>query len=696
MILKEYQAEEIRNVAVLGHASSGKTSLCEAMLYTAGATTRLGRIEDGTTLSDYHDDEILRKFSISSSLLNFEWNKIKTNLLDAPGYLDFISESKALTRVADLALIVVHGQSGVEVGTELIFNYAKNDNLPTWFVVNMMDKEHADFEKTLSELRKSFGKKVVPIQIPANLAPDFDSIVDILSNKINRYSKDGKGTFTEVDITGELSSKIEVKRNELMESVAESDDALLEKFFENGTLTEEELRVGLKKAIMTCNLFPVLVTSAYQNIGVRKMMDLISSYAPAPNERESICGTFKDTEVKRPMNDKELTALFVFKTINELHVGELSLFKVISGNVKSGVDLLNTTNSKYERIGQIFCLNGKEKQEIGHLHAGDIGTVVKLKYTHTTDTLCDSKSPVTFPKIKFQAPVLQVAVEPKSRGDEEKISTGLQSLADEDPTMTFHFDPELKQTILSGQGELHLTIILERLKQKFNVEVNQLPPRIPYRETIKKRGDSKYRHKKQTGGAGQFAEVWMYIEPLESGAGVQFVNTLVGQNVDRVFVPSVEKGVRAACEEGILAGYTVTDVKAVFYDGKMHPVDSKDIAFQIAGKGAFKECFMDANPILLEPIFNLEVIVPDEFMGDVMGDISVRRGKIQGMDVEGQFQKITAKVPLAELYRYSTSLRSMTQGRGMHRQSFSHYEPMPRESQEKVTEEYRKKREEGN
>ncbi|MFA4839674.1 MAG: elongation factor G, partial [Candidatus Neomarinimicrobiota bacterium] len=626
--MKEYQTEEIRNVVVLGHASSGKTSLCEAMLYTAGATTRLGRIEDGTTLSDYHDDEIQRKFSISSSLLNFEWNKIKTNVLDAPGYLDFIGESKGLTRVADLALIVVHAQSGVEVGTELIFNYAKNDNLPTWFVVNMMDKEHTDFEKAISELRKSFGKKVVPIQMPANLASDFDSVVDILSNKINRYSKDGKGTFTEVEIVGELASDIEAKRNELMESVAESDDALLEKFFENGTLTEDELRIGLKKAIMTCNLFPVLITSAYQNIGVRKMMDLIGSYAPAPNEREPLHGTFKDTEVKRAMNDKELTSLFVFKTINELHVGELSLFKVISGNVKSGVDLLNTTNSKYERIGQIYCLNGKEKLEVGHLHAGDIGTVVKLKYTHTADTLCDPKSPVTFPKIKFQSPVLQVAVEPKTRGDEEKISAGLQSLADEDPTMTFHFDPELKQTILSGQGELHLTIILERLKQKFNVEVNQLPPRIPYRETIKKRGDSKYRHKKQTGGAGQFAEVWMYLEPLESGAGVQFANTLVGQNVDRVFVPSVEKGIRAACEDGILAGYTVTDVKAVFYDGKMHPVDSKDIAFQIAGKGAFKECFMDANPILLEPIFNLEVIVPDEFMGDVMGDISVRRGKI--------------------------------------------------------------------
>lgn len=692
--MKEYQTEEIRNVVVLGHASSGKTSLCEAMLYTAEATTRLGRIEDGTTVSDYHDDEIQRKFSISSSLLNFEWNKTKINLLDAPGYLDFIGESKALTRVPDLALIVVHGQSGVEVGTELVFNNAKEDNLPTWFVLNMMDKEHANFDKVIEELNKSFGKKVVPLQFPINQGERFDTIVDILSGKVNHYSKDGKGTFTEAEIPADLTSKIETMRNELMEHVAESDDALLEKFFDQGTLTEEELQKGLKNAIISRNLFPVFLTSAFQNVGVRKIMDIITTYAPAPNEREAIKGNYRDHEIARPVLDKELTALFVFKTVNELHIGEMSLFKVMSGNLKSGVDLLNTTNNKYEKIGQIYSINGKDKQEVGHMHAGDIGAVVKLKSTHTADTLCDPKSPIVYPKIKFQEPVLQIAVEPKSRGDEEKISAGLQALADEDPTMTFHYDPELKQTIISGQGELHLTIILERLKQKFNVEVNQLPPRIPYRETIKKRGESKYRHKKQTGGAGQFAEVWMYIEPLESGSDVQFVNTLVGQNVDRVYVPSVEKGVRSACEEGILAGYKVTDVKAVFYDGKMHPVDSKDIAFQIAGKGAFKECFMDANPVLLEPIYNLEVIVPDEFMGDVMGDISVRRGKIQGMDVEGQFQKITAKVPLAELYRYSTSLRSMTQGRGMHRQSFSHYEPMPREIQEKVIEEYRKKREE--
>jgi elongation factor G len=407
-----------------------------------------------------------------------------------------------------------------------------------------------------------------------------------------------------------------------------------------------------------------------------------------------VSGEHKSQSVERKVNDDEPVSMFVFKTISEKHIGELSIFRVMSGMVRSGLDLVNVKSGKSERLGQIYVANGKDKLEVAHLHAGDIGTVVKLKYTHTTDTLADSKSPVEYPKIKFPEPVLQVAITPKSRGDEDKINSGLQTLSDEDPTITYHYDPELKQTILSGQGELHFTILLERLKQKFNVEVDQLPPRIPYRETIKKQGSSKYRHKKQSGGAGQFAEVWMRIEPAERGTGIEFLNTLTGQNVDRVFVPSVEKGVKAACEEGILAGYNVTDVKAIFYDGKTHPVDSKDIAFQIAGKGAFKEAFMDANPILLEPIYDLTVIIPDEFMGDAMGDISVRRGKIQGMDSEGSFQKINARVPLAELYRYSTSLRSMTQGKGMHRQSFSHYETMPREQQEKVVAEHKRKREE--
>ncbi|MCD6205297.1 MAG: elongation factor G [Candidatus Marinimicrobia bacterium] len=692
--MKEFQTDEIRNLAVLGHASAGKTSLVEAMIYTSGGSNRLGRIDDGTTVSDYNEDEISRKFSISASLLHAEWNKTKINIIDTPGYLDFISESKAVTTVVDLGLIVVHAQSGVELGTELVFKYTKEDQLPVFFVVNMLDKEHANFEKTLEGMRESFGNQVVPFQIPVNQGVDFDAVVDVLKNKMFKFSKDGKGKATEQDVPADLKEEVEKLREQITEFVAESDDALLEKFFEEGTLTETELMNGLANAIISRSIFPVFTTSAYQNVGCSTLLDAIVNYGPKPDFRGKISGNYKDNTVERKIDDSEPTSLLIFKTTSEKHIGELSYFRVMSGSVRSGIDLLNTNTGNYERINQIFVANGKEKYEVAHLHAGDIGTVVKLKNTHTNDTLCDSKSPITFPKIDLPEPVLQVAIEPKSRDDEEKINAGLQTLTDEDPTATFHYDPELKQTILSGQGELHLTILLERLKQKFNVEVNQLPPRIPYRETIRKKANSKYRHKKQSGGAGQFAEVWMTVEPTERGTGVEFTNTLVGQNVDRVFVPSVEKGVKAACEEGILAGYTVTDVKANFYDGKMHPVDSKDIAFQIAGKGAFKEAFMAADPILLEPIYDLTVIVPEEFMGDIMGDISVRRGKIQGMNAEGAFQKIKAKVPLTELYRYSTSLRSMTQGKGMHKQSFSHYEPMPREIQEKVVAEHKRELEE--
>lgn len=691
--MKEYQTGEIRNVTLLGHASSGKTSLAEAMLFTAGRSTRLGRVEDGTTTSDYHQDEISRKFSISSSLLNCEWQKNKINILDAPGYLDFIGESKALVRVADLALITVNAQSGIEVGTELVFQYSDEENLPVGFVINMLDKEHVNFNKVLEDLKKVFGKKVVPVQIPVNQGVDFDSIIDVISSKLYVYPKDSSGNPEKKDIPDSLKGKVDSLRKELIEDVAESDDELLERFFENGSLTEEELSDGLKSAIANRDFFPVFAVSAYNNIGVSNLLDFITKFAPSPS-RTPIEGTYKGGKITREVNDGEPTSLFIFKTVSEAHIGELSVFKVMSGVVKTGMDLVNVKRSVTERIGQVFIVNGKEKEEIAHMHAGDLGAVAKLKSTHTADTLADPKSPIEYPEIKFPEPVIQIAVSPKSRGDEEKISTGLQILADEDPTFSFHYDSELKQTIISGQGELHLTIILERLKQKFNVEVTQLMPRIPYRETVTKRGESKYRHKKQTGGAGQFAEVWMYVEPLERGSGVEFENILTGQNVDRVFVPSVEKGVRSACEEGVLAGYRVTDVKAVFYDGKQHPVDSKDIAFQIAGKGAFKECFMNANPILLEPIYDLEVIVPEEYMGDVMGDISARRGKILGMSSEGSFQKISAKVPLAELYRYGTALRSMTQGRGLHRQRFSHYEPVPRELQEKVIEESKEKKEE--
>jgi elongation factor G len=483
----------------------------------------------------------------------------------------------------------------------------------------------------------------------------------------------------------------------VVEGVAESDDALLEKFFEEGTLSDEEIRTGLTRALVAGSIIPVFATAATSNIGAASVMNFLTTFGPSPDCRGVWSGVDnKDQAVERKIDAADPLSLFVFKTLSESHLGELYLMRVASGTLTSGVDLANLRNAEKERSGQVYLINGKTRSEVDKAVAGDLCALVKLKNTRTGDTLSDTKASVVFPTLKFPEAVIRVAIEPKSRGDEEKISGGLSQLNSEDPTFTVEHNRELRQMIISGQGELHLTIIIERLKNKYGVDVNQQEPRIPYRETITAKADSKYRHKKQSGGAGQFAEVWMRIEPQARGEGISFVNSLVGQNVDRVFVPSVEKGVIAASVEGIYAGYPVIDVKADFYDGKMHPVDSKDIAFQIAGKGAFRDAFLNAKPILLEPVYNLEVVVPEDYMGDVMGDISTRRGKVQGMEAVGNKQMVKAQVPLAELYRYSTALRSMTQGRGMHRMSFSHYDPIPHEIQQKLVDEYRKAREEGN
>jgi len=481
-------------------------------------------------------------------------------------------------------------------------------------------------------------------------------------------------------------SKVDQLHEELIEYIAESDDALLEQFFEQGSLSEEELREGLHDAIRNGTIIPLICTASDTNIGVFRMMDIISKYGPSPADIDIItafkAGTEEEVEV--PASEGSPPSLLVFKTISEPHVGELSFFRVYSGTVKSGLDLKNTIRQSSERLGQIFLMNGKSRRDTAVMSVGDMGAVVKLKNTHSGDTLCHSKLNIEFPKIQFPLPNIHEAIVTKSKGDEEKIATGLATLHEEDPTFIFKVDSELKQTIISGQGELQLEIVVDRLRKKFNVDVDLVEPRVPYRETIKTNGDSRYRHKKQTGGAGQFAEVWMAIEPLSRGSGVEFSNSLVGQNVDRVFVPSVEKGVRAASNEGILAGYKVVDLKANFFDGKQHPVDSKDIAFQIAGKGAFKEAFMSAQPCLLEPIYEIEVRVPEEHMGNVMGDISGRRGKILGMKSERGLQVINAHVPQANLYRYSTTLRSLTGGRGLHREKFSHYEEMPKDLEQKV------------
>ncbi len=688
--MKEYQPADIRNFAIVGHASSGKTMLSEAMLACAGVINRMGSIQSGTTVSDYHESEKQRQISVSATLMHLEWLGKKFNILDCPGYADFISEGLGALRVGDFALMVVNAAHGVSIGTDAAWKYATEDDIPKMIVINAFDKQGASFESVLTQLREHFGARVFPVSLPINPGPGFNQLLDTIRSEVITYAGDRSGKFTEAPASGELAERVSELHKELIEYIAEADDSLLEKWMDKGTLSEEELRAGLHAAVQKQSFVPVFCASAENNVGVARMMDFIAKYGSSPVDREKVAAQdAKGKDVEVALHDAD-PVCYVFKTMSEAQFGELSFFRVYSGHVKLGSELYNTDRRTTEKIGQIYILNGKNRETAPSLGPGDIGAVVKLKDTHTGNTLCNAKHPVSLPKVVYPKPNIHAALKSTSKGEEDKIASGLQALHHEDPTFLHHVDAELHQTVLSAQGELHLEVIAERLRRRYGVHVELHEPRVRYRETIKGRGESKYRHKKQTGGSGQFAEVWMRIEPKPRDTGVEFTQSLVGQNVDRVFVPSVEKGANKACEEGIVAGYRIVDLKIDFYDGKMHPVDSKDIAFQIAGYFAFKEAFAAAKPCMLEPIDTVEIRIPEEFMGKVMGDLSSRRGKIQGMDTDGAFQVIKAHVPTKELYRYSSTLRSLTGGRGVHTEEFSHYEEMPREAEQRVMEESKK------
>jgi elongation factor G len=693
--MKEFLSADIRNFAMVGHGASGKTILSEAMLACGGEVNRIGSVEAGTTVSDYHHDEHDRQISIHSTPLHVEWLEKKFNFIDTPGYADFTGEALSSISVSDMVVVVVHAVNGIEVGTERVWRFADQFNLPRVLVVNGMDREHTKFDEILENAKNHFGNNVLPMQLPVNAGPGFNQVIDVLRQKLMTFSTDGSGKYTESDLPEAWKDKVNQLHEALIEYVAESDDTLLEKFFDQGNLSEEEMRGGLHHALQNQSFIPLFCTAAIQNVGVSRLMDFIAKYGASPVDRKAVKARAipSGEEVELALDSKD-PVVYIFKTISEPHVGDLSFFRIYSGKVTAGMDLYNSSRGKSERFGQMFLMNGKNRISINSMNAGDIGAVVKLKDTHTGNTLCSQSRQVEIPGVQYPNSNIHIGIRSKAKGDEEKIATGLATLHEEDPTFVYHVDPELKQTVISGQGELHLQVSLSRLKRRFNVDVETFKPRIPYRETIKKKGSSKYRHKKQSGGAGQFAEVWMRVEPKKRGEGVEFTESLVGQNVDRVFVPSVEKGVNAACEEGILAGYRVVDLKVEFYDGKQHPVDSKDIAFQIAGKEAFKEAFLSAQPCLLEPILNVEVRVPEEYMGDVMGDISSRRGKIMGMSTEGSFQVIRAQLPQSELYQYSTTIRSLTGGRGIHSESFSHYEEVPRDMEQKIIAESKAAKEE--
>jgi elongation factor G len=654
------------------------------MLVCGGVINRLGSINNGSTVSDYHVSEQQRQISVHASLMHTEWLGKKFNLIDTPGYLDFISEGLGALRVGDFALVVVHAEHGVGVGTDQVWTYASQYGIPKMVVINAVDREKANFDAVLEQVREHFGPKVFPMNLPINPGPGFNQVLDVLRSEIITYQTDGSGKFQEAPATGEWQAKVNQLHQELIEHIAESDDTLMQKFFDQGGLSEEEMRSGIHAAVQNQSVIPMFCAAAGSNIGVARIMDFIAKYGSSPVDREKVSAINANGAPTEVALSNSEPVLYIFKTMSEAQFGELSFFRLYSGSIKFGSELFNSDRRINEKVGQIYLLNGRNRAPVSTLGAGDIGAVVKLKDTHTGNTLCSPKMVVTLPKVEYPKPNVHAALKLNSKGEEDKIAQGLAALHEEDPTFLYHVDSELHQTVISAQGDLHLEVVTDRLRRRYKVEIELVPPRIPYRETIRGRAESKYRHKKQTGGAGQFAEVWMRIEPKPRNTGVEFTQSLSGQNVDRSFVPSVEKGVLSACQEGILAGCRVMDVKIDFYDGKMHPVDSKDIAFQIAGKEAFKEAFMNARPCLLEPIYSLEIKIPEESMGKVMGDLSSRRGKIQGIDTDGSFQVVKAHAPLMELYHYATTLRSLTGGRGIHIENFDHYEEMPRELEQKV------------
>ncbi|MBN2001588.1 elongation factor G [candidate division KSB1 bacterium] len=691
--MKEFESKDIRNIGLVSHQSTGKTTLAEGILFAVGETNRFGKIEDGTTISDYRTDEIERKISISTSLLHIEYENKKINVIDMPGYADFVGEVRCGLRVTDLAVLLLSATAGVEVGTDITWDILNEFEIPRIFFINLVDREHADFDRVYSEAKEAFGNGVIAFQFPVGSGEGFHSIIDILRMKKLNFSSDGSGQFTQEDIPSDLAAKAEEMRTEMIEKIAECDDDILEKFFETETLSEEDIVKGLKAGLISRTIFPVFCGAAAKNYGVKPLLDFVVNNGTLPTDRTFLATTKDGKEITVTTNTSAEFSGLAFKTLSELHVGELSLIRVMSGSIKSGDEVFNSSKGVSEKIGQIYALNGKNRKEIAHLKAGDIGALVKLKDTHTGNTLTNKKNPLKYKPIQFPEAVVQMAVVPKSKGDEDKISSGLHTLHEIDPSFYVKVDPELKQTVISGQGDLHLAIIIQRLKERYNVEVEQKKPKIPYRETITAKADEKYRHKKQTGGAGQFAEVWMRIEPLQRGTGFEFASAVVGGNISSVFIPSIEKGIMQIMAEGPVAGYKVVDVKAIVYDGKEHPVDSKDIAFQIAGREVFKTAFLNARPILLEPIYEIEVKCPENYMGDVLGDLSSRRGRILGTEASGRFLLVKALAPLAELHNYATTLRSITQGRATYTRKLSHYDPVPKEIEAKVIEESKAEKE---
>jgi elongation factor G len=688
--VKVYEGANIRNVAVVGHGHAGKTSLVSAMLYTAGATQRPGRVDDGTATTDYDDEEIARKMSITGSLAYVEWDKTKINLVDTPGFNMFVHEAKMVLPVVDAALVVVDGVAGVEVVTERVWNYCEEFQTPRLIVVSRMDRERASAERVLDSLINDFGRNVIPIELPIGSEKSLSGVVDLVRMKAYSYELGGNGKGKETEIPESMKAQAQEAHERLVEIIAEGKDELMEEFFEKGTIPEEDLIPALHNAIREDKIFPVVFSSGLGNIGADRVMDFIVDYTPAPSEHEWVQGeaaTSSNGEPpRRHETDLEPVSLYVFKTVSDPFAGRISYFKVFSGVIKNDVSLQNFSRNSQEKLAHISIMQGKTAVPVTELHAGDIGAVAKLKDTLTGDTLGDKSAPIQYPRVKLPEPAITFAIEPKSRADEDKLGPGIHKLMEEDAMLRFFRDEQTKEFLIAGTGQQHIEVVVSKLKKRYHTEVNLKAPKVPYRETIRGKADVQGRHKKQTGGHGQYGDCKIKVEPLPRGGNFEFVNDIFGGAIPKNYIPPVEKGIKDAAARGYLAGYPMVDFKVTLYDGSYHDVDSNDLSFQMAGRIAFKKAMEQAKPVLLEPVMSVEITAPDEFAGSIMGDLNSRRGRIQGMDNKGGTTIVKAEVPMAEMLTYGADLTSMTQGRGSFNMEMNHYDVVPSQLQEKIIE----------
>ncbi|NLT65819.1 MAG: elongation factor G [Acidobacteria bacterium] len=692
--MRVFESDSIRNICIVGHGAAGKTSLTSAFLFDSGAVNRLARVEDGNTVTDWEDEEIERKISISCALAHCEWNKRKINILDTPGYRPFLAETQLALRAADAAAVLVDAVAGVEVQTEKVWEFCDEYSLPRIIVINKMDRDNASSERSMASLEESFGRGAVAVQIPMGSEKDFTGVISIISNKAYRYARDGSGKFQEEDIPAEYKDEVSERREKLIEMVAEGSDALMEKFFAEGTLEQADLVEGLKAAVLQRSIFPVFYASATLNIGIAQILDGVIDLLPSPAAVAKVTGMDPKTKepVERSISSTEPYAAYVFKTIADPFAGRISLIKLYSGIMRSDSTYNNQSKGKPEKLGPLQIPQGKTMIPVGEVHAGDFFAVTKLRETTTGDTLCDPSAPIIFPSVEIPEPSMTFAIEPKSRGDEDKISNALARIAEEDAAIRYNRDAQTKQLLLSGSGQLHVEVTVAKLRKRYGVEVVLKTPKIPYRETIRGKADVQGRHKKQTGGHGQFGDCWIRMEPLPRGGQFEFVDEIFGGAIPRNFIPAVEKGILEAAARGYVAGYPVVDFKVTLYDGSYHPVDSSEMAFKIAGSLAFKKAMEEANPVLLEPIMNVEIYAPQEYAGALTGDLSGRRGRLQGMDIKRDTQIIKAQVPMAEMVSYAPVLTSVTGGRGTYHMEFSHYDEVPAHIAQKIVEEANKER----